>query len=116
MMVASVAPASEPFGRAVNDLLRESEWVTSTGAPNLHAFAEQLDGVHYESLRKAMAGERIPTPALMEEVARVLRVKPTHFVEYRLLETQREFDVRQVGFQKALENLADWSKKQTRGR
>lgn len=111
-MVAAVEPARQPFGRAVNDLLRESEWTTTTGNPNLHAFAAQLDGVHYETLRKAMAGERAPTAALIEEVARVLRVKPDHFVEYRLIEVQAEFDVRRVGFEKALENLADFARRQ----
>lgn len=113
MMASAVEPARQPFGRAVNDLLRESEWVTATGNPNVHAFAAQLDGIHYESLRKAMAGERLPSPALIEEVARVLRVRPDHFVEYRLLETQAQFDVRRVGFERALENLADWAKRQS---
>lgn len=112
MMAAAIEPARVPFGRAVNDLLRESEWVTSTGSPNLNSFAQQLDGFHRETLRKAMAGERMPTPALMEEVARVLQVKPDHFVEYRLQTIQREFDVRQVGFEKALENLADFARQQ----
>lgn len=114
MMTAAVEPANEPFGKALAALLRESDWVTSTGNPNWHAFARELDGVHYETLRKAVAGERQVTPAIMEEVARALRIKPDYFVEYRLVEIQAEFDVRRVGFEKALENLADFARRQQR--
>lgn len=108
----SPAPSgsSEKFGDALAELLRESdEFTTSGGSPNLSAFARALNGIPYESLRRVALGEREPTPDLIEAVARVLRVPPTHFAEYRLWLAQREFDVHEVGYERALENLRAWT-------
>src|SRR5207244_2930922 len=103
----------KPFGEAMADLLRENDYTTSTGNPNWHAFAGMLTDVHYETLRKAVAGEREPSPHVMEEGARVLRVRPEHFAEYRWNQAQELFDPRRVGFEAALGNLHKWTAEQT---
>lgn len=102
-------PAVEStFGALLRDYLIQRDIVTGIGNPNWAAFAEQLPGVHYETLRKAVAGERPPGPGLMEAVAEGLGVEPGVFCEYRLLEAQRAFDPKIVGVEKALDNLETW--------
>jgi hypothetical protein len=105
-------PTDKPFGEAMADLLRENDYTTSTGNPNWHAFAAMLKDVHYETLRKAVAGEREPSMHVMEEVARALRVKPEHFAEYRILKVAESFDIRKVGFEKAQANATAWALQQ----
>ena len=103
-------PSTASFGDTLLDLLRETaEFRTSMGTPNVAAFARVLDGVHYETLRKVLAGEREPSADLMEKVAHALGVSPEHFVEYRLWVARRQFDVREVGYEQALENLRAWA-------
>lgn len=96
------------FGALLRDYLIQRDIVTGIGNPNWSAFAEQLPSVHYETLRKAVAGERPPGPGLMEAVAEGLGVEPTVFYEYRLLEAQRQFDPKAVGVDQALANLETW--------
>jgi hypothetical protein len=101
---------SKPFSQALRELLLESDYATQTGKPNWTAFAEQLDGIHYESLRKTVAGDRQPTLKLIEECARALALAaPDYFVEYRLALAQRELDIGKVGFEQALRNLETWT-------
>lgn len=110
--MAALVPAgsAKPFNETFLALLRESpRFTTHMGTPNVAAFARSLDGVHYETIRKVLAGEREPTPQLIESVARALRVPPEHFLEYRLWLARRQFDVREVGYERALENLRRWS-------
>jgi plasmid maintenance system antidote protein VapI len=102
----------KPFGQALAELLRESDYTTQTGNVNWRAFARTLEGIHYETLRKAVAGERTATPHIIEEVARALGLRPDYFVEYRLWQAQREFDIREVGFERALENFERWAQGQ----
>lgn len=111
-MMAAAIETTKPFGPALNELLRDTEFTTQTGNPNIAAFVDTLDGVHYETLRKAMAGERTPTPHIIEEVSRALRIKPDYFLEYRLHLAQRQFDPREVGMQAALDNLTAWASQQ----
>jgi hypothetical protein len=94
-----------PFTEILIELLRESDFTTSSGRPNLAAFAEVLDGVSYESLRKVIAGERAPTKALIEACAAALRVPPDSFVEYRLLEARLRLDPHRVGLVNAVNAL-----------
>ncbi len=103
------APNTKPFNEALAELLREHDYTTQTGNVNWHAFAAELDGLHYETLRKVLTGQRSVTPHVMEECARVLRIKPDHFAEYRILDAQRQFDVREVGFEQALANLQQYA-------
>lgn len=101
--------SNKEFRDALRDLLLESEYVTQAGNPNLYAFAGALPELHYETLRKVLSGDRRVTPRIMEEVARALRVKPSHFAEYRLHEAQQRFDPSRVGFETALENFQAWA-------
>lgn len=107
----------KPFGRVLRDLLIERNITTGMGNPNWSAFSELLPTVHYETLRKAVTGERQPTPIVMREAAEALKLDPADtFVEYRLWEAQRQFDPREVGVDAALENLARWAENQKGGK
>lgn len=105
-----------PFQFALRELAIENDVVTRTGKPNWAALASELNGVQYETLRQAATGRRRPTPRLMEECARALRVRPEYFFEYRVHVAQRDFDPRVVGHERALENLAIWARVQETGR
>lgn len=98
------------FGAVVRDLLIEQGYVTGIGNPDWARFARELDDVSYESLRKAVTGERDPGIKIMEAVAAVLAVAPDTFWEYRLAQAQREFDPREVGEDEAYANLLLWQK------
>lgn len=50
---------------------------------------------------------------LIEECARALDVAPAFFVEWRLAQTW-QYDVRKVGDETAMANLAAWAKDQRR--
>jgi len=102
--------ATDPFRIALRDLVLEQGYSTRTGNANWSAFAAQLSGVHYETLRRAVAGERTPSPRLIEECARVLGIGPEHFLEYRLYLAQRDFDPKTVGVERALRNVEAWTK------
>jgi transcriptional regulator with XRE-family HTH domain len=98
-----------PFGDALLDLLRDEDvYLTGTGNVNLRAFARDLDGVTYQTLRRAITGERRVTLELLEECARVLRVRPDYFAEYRIEQVRRLFDPAEVGIDAALRHLSDW--------
>jgi hypothetical protein len=76
----------QPFGPALTQLVREVEdvYVTDRGL-KVSSFVEVLDGVSASELRAAVQGARTPSPRLMEECARFLRVRPAYFREYRML-------------------------------
>jgi hypothetical protein len=99
---------TKPFPVALRELLIENDFVTRTGKPNGAAFASELEGLHYETLRRVAGGRRAPSPRLMEECARVLRLRPEYFLEYRVYLTQRDFDPRAVGLERAHENVELW--------
>jgi hypothetical protein len=105
-------PTTKPFTEALAELLREHDFTTQTGNVNWHAFARELEGIHYETLRKVLAGQRTVTPHVMEEVSRALRIKPSYFVEWRAIEAARDFDVGSIGFDQVLANLDTWAKQQ----
>jgi hypothetical protein len=98
----------QPFGRTLRDLLIAEEVTTRNGNPDWAGFCQQLDGISYESLRKAVTSERSPTLKIIEAVSDALSVEPSSFVEYRLLRAQRQFDWREVGFDNAVANLGRW--------
>lgn len=104
----SAASKPRSFGAIVRDLLIERDFVTGMGNPNWSGFAAQLEGVNYESLRKAVTGERHPAPKIMEAVASSLGVDPSIFWEYQLYEAQKQFDPKIVGDEAALANLQAW--------
>jgi hypothetical protein len=103
-----------PFAQALRSLLSgRKEFLTQTGNINWRAVADALPDVHYETLRKAVAGERQPTVDLMEKVAALVGVSPHHFAEWQLAQAMREFDARPpplgVGLDSALDNLRRWT-------
>lgn len=106
--------SDEPFGRALRDLLLDrDEYLTTTGNVSWSTFARDIPGIHYETLRKAAAGERQPTIELMERCATVLGVPPSYFLEYRLWEARRMFDPSEVGLDQAAENVRRWMSGET---
>jgi hypothetical protein len=112
--IPEAAPAvatetTDSFAIALRELVLEHDYTTGTGNPNWSAFSAELDEVHYETLRRAVAGERPPSPLLMEECARVLRVRPEYFLEYRVHLAKRDFDPREVGIDRAVQNLRTWA-------
>jgi hypothetical protein len=109
MAEAAAMETAKPFSLALRELVIENDYVTQTGKPNWAAFAAELDGFHYDSLRRAAIGRRYPSVRLMEECARVLRVRPEFFVEYRVHLAARDFDPRVVGFEQARSNAALWA-------
>jgi hypothetical protein len=82
-----VAHSNLAFARALEELFCGDELYTawSSGRLNLSAIARELDGVGLALLRDVYRGHRLPTPRLMEECARLARVHPDHFREYRAL-------------------------------
>lgn len=108
-MVAVVAEEFRTFGEVLRDLLVERKMVTPIGNPNWSEFAREVAGVHYETLRKAVTGDRRALPELMRSCAEALGVEPEVFPEYRLWEVQRQFDPREVGSDAAMANLAEWA-------
>jgi hypothetical protein len=99
---------SQAVRLAVRDLLIEKEITTRLGNPDWAGFAQLLEGVSYETLRKAVVGERSPAPKLMEAVSDALDVHPKVFAEYRIIAAQRDFDPREVGLDAALANAEKW--------
>jgi hypothetical protein len=96
------------FGATLRSLLIEKGVTTPMGNPDWAGFSQLLDGVHYETLRKAVTGDRAPAKKLIEAVSDALVVPPETFVEYRMMEVQRHFDPKEVGAETALANLARW--------
>jgi hypothetical protein len=80
-----VAYSDHAFPRALEDLFAGDELYTawSSGRINLSAIARELDGVGLAVLREAYRGRRPPPPRLLEECARLGRVPPAYFREYR---------------------------------
>jgi transcriptional regulator with XRE-family HTH domain len=106
--------SAEPFGAAVRGLVMEdADLLTSTGNVNWTAVADKI-GIGYDTLRKAVSGERLPSVEVMAEVADGLGVPTSYFSEYRLWETQRQFDVKEVGYDAAIANLRAWASSQKR--
>lgn len=99
---------TKPFPVALRELAIDNDYVTRSGKPNWAAFASELNGFHYETVRQAATGRKRATRRLIEECARALRVRPEYFVEYRAYLAQRDFDPTTIGHEQTLENLALW--------
>jgi hypothetical protein len=97
-----------PFGQVLRDLLIERGYTTGIGNPDWPRFAMELDGIRYESLRKAVTRERAPSVKIMEACAGTLGVEPAIFWEYQLAQVRRAFDQREVGDDVAFANLRRW--------
>jgi hypothetical protein len=107
---------TKPFPLALRELMIENDYVTRRGEPNWAAFASELEGLHYETLRRAANGLRPPSTGLMEECARALRLRPEYFLEYRVHLAQRDFDPGAVGLERALHHLSTWRTLRTKTR
>ena len=68
-----------PFGAVLRDLLIERGITTGIGNADWVTFARMLTDVSYESLRKAVTGERPPGVRIMQSVASALKVDPDVF-------------------------------------
>jgi hypothetical protein len=75
------------------------------GNPSWMEFVERVPGITYESLRKAIVGERSPSEKILVAAAQALGVSPTVFTEYRLLEARRALDPSEVGWDRAVKAL-----------
>ena len=82
-----VVHSDQAFPRALDELFSDDDLYTawSSGRLNLSAIARELNGVGLALLRDAYRSRRLPTPRLMEECARLARVGPEYFREYRAL-------------------------------
>jgi hypothetical protein len=86
--------AKGPFRTELLKLLAESDYVTTGGRPNLASFARDLNGIHYETVRRVVRGEAPVSLRLLEETARVLRLKGDYFRETPLLQAVQALDPR----------------------
>jgi hypothetical protein len=102
------AVSRKSFGAFLRDLLIERGYTTGIGNPNWSQFALDLGDIQYESLRKAVTGERPPSARIMVRSAEQLGVEPTVFWEYQLWLAQRALDPTKVGEEEAFANLQKW--------
>jgi hypothetical protein len=96
------------FGRVLAELLISTGYVRRNHNPDWVRFVTALPDVGYETLRKAVAGERPVSEELMRMVSRTLNVEVSVFTEYRLIQARRELDPKQVGWSRAVEALRCW--------
>ncbi len=101
-------------------LLERDAYRTATGNVNWATFAQDLPNVGYETLRKSVAGERLPSRALVERVAQAVDVEPSYFLEWRLAEARAAFDPAAQGgglegLERAARNLEVWEQAQQAG-
>lgn len=96
------------FGAALRTLLIDAGIVTRMGNPDWTALVRKMQGVNYESLWKAVVGDRAPSEKILIAAAQALGVKPSVFAEYRLLLARRSLDPDQVGWSAATKNLNLW--------
>ena len=96
------------FGEVLRDLLLEHGYTTAIGNADWPRFARDLGDIKYETLRKAVTGERAASTKIMERVAELLEVEPTIFWEYELAQARRSLDPRVVGEDEAFANLQRW--------
>jgi hypothetical protein len=96
------------FGAVLRTHLIDADIVTRMGNPSWMEFVEQLPGITYESLRKAIVGERPPSEKILLATAQALGVSPTVFTGYRLLEARRALDPSEVGWNRAVKALQKW--------
>jgi hypothetical protein len=104
MMKVAERKSDRPFGVAVRALVVVSPALTRrNGSPNWVALA-RVSRLDYETLRKAVTGERPVSEKIMIALANALKVKPTYFLEYRLKRAQDDFDPQVVGLEQAIRN------------
>lgn len=100
--------SNSPFGRVLAELLVSTGYVRPNYSPDWMRFVSELGDIKYETLRKAVTGERPVSEKIMRVCAAALRVEPTVFAEYRLLQARKELDPDEVGWNRAIEALTAW--------
>jgi hypothetical protein len=96
----------KPFGEEARDLMFTNPALLKKNlSPNWKKLS-LLSEIEYESLRKAISGERLPSDKIMRAVAKALNVRPEHFIEYQANRAREQFDPKVVGLEAALQNLA----------
>ena len=102
-------PSLHSFGEALQALFRQRrQFLTASGNVNWTQAAEAIEGVSYETLRKAVAGERPPGQGLIEKVTASLDLPPNFFLEAQLADARRQLDPAVVGLKRAATNLRRW--------
>jgi hypothetical protein len=100
--------SNSPFGRVLAELLVNTGYLRPNYSPDWMKFVGELDDINYETLRKAVTGERPVSEKIMRGCAQALHFEPTVFIEYRFLQARRELDPDQVGWDRATQTLAAW--------
>lgn len=93
---------NEPFTQAIHPLLDERGWSLRELARRCE---KETDWGTPGTVSLIARGGYPPTRDALENIAKVLRIKPTYFAEYRLMEARRQLDPKQVGLERALKNL-----------
>lgn len=94
--------SDEPFPKAILAALEERDW----SIRKLHRATQAERGWGSLATIQALVGGSLkPSFEAMEHIARVLRIQPEYFAEYRLAKRRRELDPQFVGLRKALRNL-----------
>jgi hypothetical protein len=102
--------STEPFGRALATAVMAGGYVRRNNSPDWVGFVEALPSIGYETLRKAVTGERTPSERLIRAAAATLSLEPTFFTEFRLMLARHELDPARVGWQRASSALASWER------
>jgi hypothetical protein len=101
--------ALQPFGIALQTLFRgRGQFLTRSGNVNWREAADALDGVSYETLRKAVTGERLPGASLIDKATAAYGLPRDYFLESQLETARQQLDPRVVGWPKAASNLRRW--------
>jgi hypothetical protein len=90
-------------------LLSDRHELGATRRDRVVGFAKQLEPTSAAKLMAVVEDGVPPPPWLVEECAEILGIGPAFFVEWRLREAGRLYDVRVVGFEGAFDNLARWA-------
>lgn len=99
------AEDDRPFAERLHAIVAAQGTTNRVGNVVWTQFAEKLPTIHYETLRKLLAGERALDVETIEEIAQAAGVPPETFIEYRVLLARQLFDVRAVGYDQAVANL-----------
>ena len=96
--------SDEPFPVALQKLLDEREW---TQRELSRRTSKELGWGSHTAIALLLRGELEPTTEAMEAVAKVMRLSPSFFPEYRMAKARDQVDPRVVGFRRALRNLSE---------
>lgn len=108
-MTELITPTLHPFGEALQAVFRmRRQFLHNNGNVNWRAAAQAVPDVSYETLRKAVSGERVPSADLVNRVAEAYGLPTHYFLEARLDAARQELDPRRVGVRRAVEALKAW--------